>query len=86
MVRPNGRRVMLICGTMFIVGTLGLLIGLALGWTPTEHTGWKLQVLKLSETLFWLCMPIGFFGWLAGYIVNAIFFLPSSDDLGRPGE
>lgn len=72
--RPNGKRVMLVGKTAFIVGVLAALANaLSFIWRGV------LDYSPVSEMLTWLTVIgtiIGPVAWLTGYVVFAISFIP----------
>ena len=86
--RPTGKRAMLAGTILLLVGVVALLAhGTVNGfWLndqyPIEH--WSQYVAIWAPALFSTCIPLGAVAWLTGYVVFAVSFLPSRDDMFVP--
>ena len=79
MGRPDGLRLMRWSGAMFVVAVAGTLIHSFVG-PLGEEDPWVGVHNLVGLTLPFIFFPAGLLGWLTGYVVHAISFLPASQE------
>ena len=81
--RPDGVRLMRWSAAMLVVAVVGMILYGFVGPFGAEDPRTPVYNL-VGVTLPLIFFPAGLLGWLTGYVVYAISFLPASQEVDEP--